>query len=258
MYSFLRFLKNNKEFVLLIPTVLGALYQIVNITYFVGIPYIRYFSVLQIIPDSILVILYLLFLSVIGIIILIFLDITNEYKLNSWDINFSKFSSISLIVLSSLMVISLLYNLNLSQNVPSTIFITFKIILIKIAIGVFLLITFSMFNNLCILKYGEKTLKILFLNLKARHIISLIAIIVFLKLGIELMHTTAKVNQSIVNTENLYNYKELRNKIMVDKNIKNLEILYTNRDYIFYAVETDHNRQVSIVKMDELISMKKD
>lgn len=258
MYSFLGFLKNNKEFVLLIPTVLGALYQIINITYFVGIPYIRYFSVLQIIPDSILVILYLLFLSVIGFIIVIFLNISNEYKYIHWDISFSKFSSILLIVLSALMLVSLLYNLNLTQNTLGTIFIDFKIILIKIAIGVFSLIIFTMINYLFILKYGENTLKILFLNLKTRHIISLIAFIVFLKLGLELIDSTVKVNQSIVNTENLYNYRELRKKIMVDKNITSLDILYTNRDYIFYEVKTADNKHISIIKMDELISMKKD
>ena len=55
MSKFLDFFKENKEIIILIPTLLGGLYQILNLLILVGMPYVRYFSVSQVIPDGLLI-----------------------------------------------------------------------------------------------------------------------------------------------------------------------------------------------------------
>lgn len=53
----IEFFKENKEIIILIPTLFGGLYQVLNIVILVGLPYVRYFSVSQVIPDGLLLII---------------------------------------------------------------------------------------------------------------------------------------------------------------------------------------------------------
>src|SRR5690606_24765602 len=64
MRKFLEFFKENKEIIILIPTLLGGLYQLLNILILVGLPYIRYFSVSQVIPDGLLISIVLFWIYV--------------------------------------------------------------------------------------------------------------------------------------------------------------------------------------------------
>lgn len=53
--TYLEIFKENKEIIVLIPTLLGGLYQVLNLVILVGLPYVRYFSVNQVIADGLLI-----------------------------------------------------------------------------------------------------------------------------------------------------------------------------------------------------------
>jgi len=77
----LDFFKEYLSLFLIFPTVIGGLYQIVNIIYYVGFPYVRFFSVAQVIPDGILVGIFLIyFVFVISIF-------TEMIKFFNWNVD---------------------------------------------------------------------------------------------------------------------------------------------------------------------------
>ena len=61
MRNTLNFLKEYLSVILIVPTIIGGLYQLINIIYYVGFPYVRFFSVSQVIPDGILVGIFIIF-----------------------------------------------------------------------------------------------------------------------------------------------------------------------------------------------------
>lgn len=241
MKDFLKNIKDNLSIVVLTPEFLGEIYQIINIAYFVDLPYIRYFSVAQIVPDGILVILYIFFLLVLFVITYIFLDVINEYDYIGWDVSFSKFYSILSLVLIIPFLSTLIYRLvgNLKEN--QNISLIFIIFLQQTGIAVCTLIIIATLPHLYFIKNGEIKIFNLLKPITLSHLILTISFFTFLYFTYNLTDKTVTINRLIVNTENLYNYKKLKHKLSEDKEILNLEILYTNRDYVFYKVKTKNS-----------------
>jgi len=249
-----KFIKDNLSIIILIPAFLGAVYQILNIIFLVGFQYIRYLSVSQLIPDGIIVLVFLAFLIFIGAIVSLFKFNYDEFNPMCIDYGDKKITSILVLILSTAWLFVFIDKISNYEEPNQVIFLfTHYLFTTSITVGILLIILST--HELFAIKYGELGIKIPFTVLTLRKLIYFIAMISFLYLGIDLINRSIIANQIIIQEKNLYNHKKLKEKILKNKDITNISILYSNRDYIFYEVTTKDRKEIAIVELKELLSI---
>ncbi len=66
--KYLNLIKEYLGLIIIAPATLGGLYQVIMICILLGVPYLRFFSVTQVLPDGLLVLWIALWLIIIGCI----------------------------------------------------------------------------------------------------------------------------------------------------------------------------------------------
>lgn len=236
--SFFEIFKENKEIIILIPTLLGGLYQILNLLTLVGLPYVRYFSVSQVIPDGLLISItlicfYLLFKLIVHTYIK--LNIQDNSASDSLIINIFYilfFLSVGFYFLfiflseedySSLAIILLRYlTLALSSFL---IWAGIKRFLIISGLYILSLMMLRKMDNE--VKESSSTLLILFL------------LIVFFKV---VPNEISVINSSFIRVSNFENYPIFIKKVKSDFHLKHEPtLLYINKDYAFFKLDDNSN-----------------
>lgn len=253
MLNILKFIKDYLSIIVLIPTLLGALFQIFNIIFYVGLPYIRYFSASQLIPDGILIIFLILFLIIIYILIIFFKFQYNDLKSNYledkglYEISTFVFFSIFLILLP--FSIYKLYAdptqndvISLFSHFFNQVILTLNISLLLLYLNEVINIKIDHLNNTILIVYTRK-------------LIFFITILLSTYLLFNLINTLYISNKMIVQSENLYNFRKLKDKFQQLENVDKVKILYLNRDYIFCEVSTSFGKEIAIIEQKELLSI---
>lgn len=253
MLHILKFIKDYLSIIVLIPTLLGALFQIFNIIFYVGLPYIRYFSASQLIPDGILIIFLIFFLIIIYILILFFKfqyeDLKSNYLEDKGIYEISTFIFFSIFLILLPFSIYKLYNHSLQNDIISLyshffsqVILTLNISLLFLYLNEVINIKIDHLNNTMLINYTRK-------------LIFFITTLFSTYLLFNLINTLYISNEMIVQSKDLYNFRKLKEKFKQQGNVDNVKILYLNRDYVFCEISTSFGKEIAIIEQKELLSI---
>lgn len=239
MNKLIVFFKNNKEIIVLIPTLLGGLYQILNIIIFVGMPYIRYFSVSQVIPDGLLISLSLFWFYIVYKVVKIFYEDLNPR--NEENINQPLISDIISLSILFPVGFSLLYYVVKYNDLSS-----FSSIIVRYGIYAFslsIILTGLSILIKRILRIKIISIKIKSINAEIKRILIRIIILIF---GFFILKVTiseiSNINSIFIKVSNFENYIYFSKEVKKTYNLKsNPELLYINKDYAFFNIKKNDN-----------------
>lgn len=239
MKKILNYFKEYLSVILIVPTIIGGLYQLINIIYYVGFPYVRFFSVAQVVPDGILVGMFIIYFSSIYYIVNLVLRFFSN---NIGTLGGVKTKWI-LIVLSTIMLIIVSYR-----------FITFNSeSMIGASLGDFFWLNLFFANFLIVMIFGinlsvgnnPNVMKTLYWFLFSFYLIFFIS-------GIS--SRVKGLNESIINDYQFYNPNFLINKMREKEKITKIDLLYANRDYLFFRIDNAGVDQILVVDAKKLTS----
>ncbi|RTA12517.1 hypothetical protein EJ483_18280 [Acinetobacter pittii] len=240
MKQALDFFKEYLSLFLIFPTVIGGLYQIVNIIYYVGFPYVRFFSVAQVIPDGILVGIFLIyFVFVISIF-------TEKIKFFNWNVDNigGVRTKVFYIIILSFALILLTFKF-LESNPESIItYIFYDFLFLNLMVLVVYIITLLVIN--ISIDNSYKILDFIYWIFLISYIIS----ISFL-----LENKIKDLNDKIIKDEKFYNSHILLEKLVKKSGTSNISLLYANRDYLFFSINKNGITQILVEDAKKLTSL---
>jgi hypothetical protein len=236
----LDFFKEYLSLFLIFPTVIGGLYQIVNIIYYVGFPYVRFFSVAQVIPDGILVGIFLIYFV---FVISIFTEMIRFFNWNVDNIGGVRTKVFYIIVLSFALI--LLTFKFLESNPESIItYIFYDFLFLNLMVLVVYIITLLVIN--ISIDNSYKILDFIYWIFLISYIIS----ISFL-----LENKIKDLNDKIIKDEKFYNSHILLEKLVKKSGTSNISLLYANRDYLFFSINKNGITQILVEDAKKLTSL---
>ncbi|MFW1648308.1 hypothetical protein [Acinetobacter nosocomialis] len=240
MKQALDFFKEYLSLFLIFPTVIGGLYQIVNIIYYVGFPYVRFFSVAQVIPDGILVGIFLIYFV---FVISIFTEMIRFFNWNVDNIGGVRTKVFYIIVLSFALI--LLTFKFLESNPESIItYIFYDFLFLNLMVLVVYIITLLVIN--ISIDDSYKILDFIYWIFLISYIIS----ISFL-----LENKIKDLNDKIIKDEKFYNSHILLEKLVKKSGTSNISLLYANRDYLFFSINKNGITQILVEDAKKLTSL---
>ena len=253
MNKFLETFKENKEIIILIPTIVGGLYQVLNLILLVGMPYVRYFSVAQVIPDGLLISIAIFWLYIIYKIALNLYQQTLED--NSNQVNHSVLFNLSFIIFLCTVGAYLLY---CSYNWLSL--SSFGAIIIRYLTGLLGILFFwiGLHHLIKVSKLAESLKKfIIRWDVGLKKFLINIFIIVGLSISIRIVtHEITIINQVFIKVNNFENYSLFIKKIQTHYQLKDVpELLYINKDYAFFRILD--NQKILVVDAKSITELKK-
>jgi len=236
----LDFFKEYLSIFLIVPTVIGGVYQIVNIIYYVGFPYIRFFSVAQVIPDGILVGIFLIYFL---LVISIFTEMIRFFNWNVDDIGGIRTKIFFIIALSILLF---LITFKFLKSNPESIFtyIFYDFLFFNLMVLVFYIITLLVIN--ISIDNSYKILNFIYWFVLISYIIS----ISFL-----LENKIKDLNDKIIKDDKFYNSYILLEKLVKKNGTPNILLLYANRDYLFFSINKNGSTQILVEDAKKLTSL---
>lgn len=253
MSKFLDFFKENKEIIILIPTLLGGLYQILNLLILVGMPYVRYFSVSQVIPDGLLISIAIFWVYlVLKIILSLYKDLNTKGDKEKKH-NFL-FNTIYISLFCSLGVF-FIYSVSLSDD-----FSSFGAIILRYAtyVGGGMFIWFGIKHLLFISDLDDwLSTRIKELNTEIKDFIIKILIILAFGLFVRIfLNEISVINEMFIKVSNFENYTSFSTDIQNSYGMKSEPILlYINRDYAFFKIP-DSEGKILVVDAKKLTEIK--
>jgi len=236
----LDFFKEYLSLFLIFPTVIGGLYQIVNIIYYVGFPYVRFFSVAQVIPDGILVGIFLIYFV---FVISIFTEMIKFFNWNVDNIGGVRTKVFYIIILSFALI--LLTFKFLESNPESIItYIFYDFLFLNLMVLVVYIITLLVIN--ISIDNSYKILDFIYWIFLISYIIS----ISFL-----LENKIKDLNDKIIKDEKFYNSHILLEKLVKKSGTSNISLLYANRDYLFFSINKNGITQILVEDAKKLTSL---
>ncbi len=253
MDKFLAFFKENKEIIILLPTLIGGFYQLLNIIILVGLPYVRYFSVAQVIPDGLLISVVFFWFYIAFKLILITYNQLNQRNNNGKTIN------IALEILYIVFLFGLgsyfFYKAYLENDLTSFTNILIRYLVFALAV---VLISSSIKHFLFITSCDRKLkFKIKKLSPDAKHFWANILIIAILGILVRVIpNEISIINSVFVKVKNFENYnnfsKDLRKSYKMNSDPT---LLYINKDYVFLQV---NENKILVLDAKNLTEIKKD
>lgn len=242
--KFLEYLKSHPTLVLLIPTLIGGMAQILGLAS-LGLPFIKYFSYAQVIPDGLTYLIALL----VFLVVLMYVFIFSKLVLGKISIKSTKRQ---IIIHNLTVVLSFSFVLFFYKNIPSDYSIALTFLNLFLALSGFLLFIYIIYLFL----YYSAYLFIYFMKIDATSYYSIddylidklainnkwkaeILVLLLLSIVFVVSYHLNKVNKAISNINNVGNVK-----IFVEKTRHNSEykiypkVLYFNREYIFVDMRT--------------------
>lgn len=238
MGNILKILKEYQALLVIIPTVLGGLYQIINIWYYVGFPYIRYFSVSQVIPDGLIMVILVGWF----VFVLLFTKFIIELFKVSLTGNDGLTTKIIMIIFSLLWTFTFLYQFYKFEpsSYVNSIMMNFAYVN-SIAIG-FFVFSYYLLNLFFEIQYE---LADIFTHLFFYVFLIIIILISQNQIGV--------ANKRIINDDQFYNYTVLEKEIAKKHNDQEINLLYLSRDYLFYSIEVNGDKKILIEDAKKLI-----
>ena len=244
MRNTLNFLKEYLSVILIVPTIIGGLYQLINIIYYVGFPYVRFFSVSQVIPDGILVGIFIIFFLLNYFIVT---GVLRFFSINIDNLGGEK-HKITYIILSIIMLCVVFWMFNTftpDSMIGSSLgdFFWVNLIITNTCIIVMIAI------NLAYVGSNPNVMKVLYLFIFTFY---------FIFFANTLQNSVKTLNESINNDFKFYNPNALINK-MIEKNPKiEISLLYANRDYLFFRINNNGSDQILVEDAKKLTSLNDD
>ncbi|EPF79739.1 hypothetical protein [Acinetobacter rudis] len=234
----LKWLKEYIAILVIIPATLGGIYQVINIWYYAGFSNIRYFSVSQVIPDGLIVIILLGWIIGNLLITKWLIDVVELSLLGV----FKEINYVAYIVLSILWIVMFGYHFYKfeSDSYINYMMVSFGCVNL-ISIGVYVLLY-------CGLNF--------FFNPSYQVVKGFTFIFFYCVLGfwgIKIEGNVEAFNNKIVNDSELYNYELLQEKTIKKFNNPSVKILYSNKDYIFYEININGVNRTFVDDAKELI-----
>lgn len=234
MKKFIVFFKENKEIIILIPTLLGGLYQILNIVILVGMPYVRYFSVSQVIPDGLLISIAIFWIYIVfKIIFSIYKDMNKE---SEKKIEHSFLFNAFCILLFCSFGAFLIYLMYLEKD-----FSTFGSILVRYAAyAVAIIFIWAGIKHFLMVTSLDNWIKSKFSNINADIKSFLIKLFIIICLGIFIKivpNEIGIINEIFIKVSNFENYSSFSKEIQKTYGMKSEpQLLYMNKDYAFFKI----------------------
>ncbi|HCS1002759.1 TPA: hypothetical protein ACNIN5_001261 [Acinetobacter baumannii] len=240
MKQTLDFLKEYLSLFLIFPTVIGGLYQIVNIIYYVGFPYVRFFSVAQVIPDGILVGIFLIYFV---FVIFIFTEIIRFFNWNVDNIGGIRTKVFYIIVLSfALILITFKFLESNPESIITYIFYDFlflNLMVLVVYVITLLVINISIDNSYKILDF----------------IYWIVLILYIISISFLLENKIKDLNDKIIKDDKFYNSYILLEKLVKKSGTTNISLLYANRDYLFFSINKNGITQILVEDAKKLTSL---
>ncbi|ENW24073.1 hypothetical protein F925_01765 [Acinetobacter lwoffii NCTC 5866 = CIP 64.10 = NIPH 512] len=248
MIKFLEIFKNNKEVIILIPTLLGGIYQLLNILILVGLPYIRYFSVSQVIPDGLLMLVAIFWIYVVYRIIRVFCrDFIKKIPSSAGERKkYSFLIDITYIFLTGGLGCFFLYAAYTDNQIDS-----FNGILIRYLMYAwsFIFIFTSLFHLFNVTKIGccIKN-KFVSINQDNKNFILSLLSIGLLGILVHLVpHEIKIINESFIKVSNFHNYSLYSLNVQSHFKLNHSpELLYISKDYAFFKIK-EKNETILVV-----------
>ena len=260
MNKFIHLFKENKEIIILIPTLLGGLYQVLNLLILVGLPYIRYFSVSQVIPDGLLVSIVLFWLFVAYKLVFgLYKSIRKDTEIQNNE-EVKRKNSIFFHIFYILFFCSLggywLYTLSIEDYLTSFSlilirYITFSMSLLFIWVGIKEFLFITKLDKWIISKKNQ-------LSYETKKFILSIFVLSFLAIMVRVIPNEIAVsNTMFIKVSNFENYLSFSQDIQTAYQMKSPPILlYINKDYAFFKIP-DKQERILVVDAKSLTEMKK-
>lgn len=250
----------NKNFSLLvaIPPLLGSIWQLLKLSS-ISISYIRFFSLSQLIPDGIIISIFI-FILIVGIILIVYLykkfEIRNggliEEKAES-SVFMNKFIEVKkgnwiiavLLYIVSLFLFIMIEKINffMYENLQ-----TFYFLLLVLPTNLLMIILFPFI-------YFKAHNHMLLLDKSFANKMGLLAI-AFLVIGYYnlLFFYYSEFNRKILFPNNLVNQSKIENTIKTEFPYANVKLLYNNDKYLFYSIidKKMKTEKIKIVSFDKL------
>jgi hypothetical protein len=226
----IEFIKSNLALIILVPTMLGGIWQLLELINISPL-FIRFFSVSQLIPDGLLILFILLIIYTFGKLAL-------NWSLKKVENGYSIFSKIvvSILCLYHLVIFFLIiFNKG-----------TVGLVTISLACFCFIVVAVYMFS------FIKKSKIEKFINKKSfgKEILYLLFLFsfVFFSFG------TFKVfHESFLLPKNWRNIKELECRISKDKNIDSFRLLYFNDKYFFVELTLLNDvKEIETIKFETI------
>lgn len=240
MKKSLDFLNEYLSIIVLMPAIIGGLYQLINIIYYVGFPYVRFFSVTQVIPDGLLIGVFILFFLIIYFLPILtfrFFSLTSDMPGGLK----SKFIIIIFTVLLFIYSTYMLFVYNPDTMIGSILVDFFWSNIIFMSLGVFVIVM----TNITI-SDDFNVMKVMYW---------LIFIFYFVFFANSLGSKINTINDNIINDFGFYNSNVVINKIIEKTKTTEINLLYANRDYLFFSIVKNGQRQILVEDAKKLITL---
>lgn len=253
MNKFLVFFKENKEIIILLPTIIGGLYQLLNIIILVGLPYVRYFSVAQVIPDGLLLSVVFFWFYISFKIISIVYNQLNQRNNKRMRINITL--EILYIILLCGFGSYFFYNAYLENDLTSFTNILIRYLVFALAV----ILIGSAIKHFLFITSCDRKLKIRIKKLSpdAKHFWANILIIAILGVLVRAIpNEISIINNVFVKVSNFENYNNFSKDLRKSYKMKSdPTLLYINKDYVFLKV---NENKILVLDAKNLTEIKKD
>lgn len=255
----INFLKDYLSIIILFPATIGGLWQLIELAS-ISPSYIRFFSISQVVPDGLLVLLF-----VVCIIL--------AFYISRWIFQFTPLSKLESNKWSStilwMIVIIILFSIPVVFMYLGVIergYIEVADIFTLIGCLTFILASFSILIPTTVIKNIEKK----YINKseqdneqlknkkpKLKNYLFALAVFGILIISLKFFGITTevvgKIRNDSVNTDRLLNFENLMKELKTRENYKFSEILYLNDKYIFVEyINSDNKRLIEVLKKERL------
>lgn len=252
--TYLEIFKENKEIIVLIPTLLGGLYQVLNLVILVGMPYVRYFSVSQVIPDGLLISLVIFCIYIAYKLIFGFYKQLSSKQENTIKHSFL-FNVFYIFFFCSLGISGFYFNYQTSD------FSTFQIVIIRYITyaGSVLLFWHGLQYFLSVIKLDKWILtKIRNMDKDFRgFMLNILVIAILWVMMIVIPNEIKVINEIFIKVSNFENYSSFSEDIKKKYDMKSDPILlYINKEYAFFKMP-DKDDKILVLDSKGITEIKK-
>lgn len=248
MQRTLNFLKDYISLIIIIPALLGGIMQILSISLLLGMPYIRYFSVSQVVPDGLLILTIIFWLS---LVLLITKGVIKKIiREDTSHINKTKHIA--------LFIITLLMSLTTLMPILTTKFEKFSDIFLIFFGSTISLILFIVSIRSLFLIFSD--FDIIFNPRIRRYYFYFYPFVIVAILGvlanILIPNILSKFKEEFYQTPNNYNIHESSKRVQKNFELKEKpELIYSNQSYSFYSVNINNQSKIIITNSQNAFTL---
>lgn len=228
----LALIKENLTILLIIPTLIGSLWQIIAIC-FINISYLRFFSITQALSDSLIIIFFCSFYFLMYSVISFYGQISNDLH----SVKRLKRENIGAFIFALLIILTTLIIIILNN---------------KLTIQSFFLLAISLLTLQFVIKKTIKRNKFKYIKFIKKHPFLTLSVYTIILGGLIILSIYINIifHKTYSKPENFKNIEYLDCYLNIKRD--QYKLLYFNDNYIF--VELNENKNVEVIKFEELFN----